>query len=143
MFSVQYGNGKFTLNSGSDTVLTLCPAKIEFNGKETSGEATYDLAKSEIRTKIASLTVTDTYTDEGDGLYKVVRVIKNGGTNTLTFRDIFEVKTAFVPARYLIPCVNYNGNDGCRENTPMGCVPPARCSKTRTEPLPSASITPL
>ena len=120
MFSVQYGNGKFTLNSGSDTVLTLCPAKIEFNGKETSGEAAYDLAKSEIRTKIASLTVTDTYTDEGDGLYKVVRVIKNGGTNTLTFRDIFEVKTAFVPARYLIPCVNYNGNDGCRENTPMG-----------------------
>ena len=120
MFSVQYTNGSFALLEGASEVLTLCPAKIEFNGKEVSGDAEYDLAGGVIRTKVASLTVTDTYTDCKDGLFKVVRMIENGGTNSLTFRDIFEIKTAFTPARYLIPCVNYNGNDGCRENTPMG-----------------------
>ncbi|MBQ4598913.1 MAG: hypothetical protein IJB19_03285 [Clostridia bacterium] len=120
MFSVQYENQKFTLGEGTNAVITLCPAKIECNGKEITGTAVYDLEKGEICTKIASLTVRDTYTNAGDGLYKVLRVIENGGTNTLTFRDIFEVQTAFAPARYLIPCVNYNGNDGCRENTPTG-----------------------
>ena len=27
---------------------------------------------------------------------------------------------AFAPAKYLIPCVNYNGNPDCKPNTPMG-----------------------
>lgn len=110
MLSIQYTNGVFAIGDGEKDAVCFFPsAKIELiGGKEIAIE------------NFEQLTVSDTCTDEGNGLFKVVRVLKNVSDGNITFRDIFEVHTAFVPARYLIPCVNYNGNDGCRENTPTG-----------------------
>ena len=109
MLSIKYINGEFEVGVGEDNaVCFLPPPKIEIDGKEKTAD------------KVKSLRVLDTYTNAGGGLFKVLRDIENVSESDVTFRDIFEVTTAFVPARYLIPCVNYNGNDGCRENTPTG-----------------------
>lgn len=110
MLSIKYINGSFVLDEDKiNAVCHICPAKFELIGGGEIDAASFE-----------ELSVNDTYIDEGDGLVKVVRVIENVSNSDVTFRDIFEVKTAFVPSRYLIPCVNYNGNDGCRENTPIG-----------------------
>lgn len=112
MLSIQYTNGAFSFsvdNNEKDAVCFLPSATIELIGGK------------EIPLKdFEQFTGHDKCTDEGNGLFKVVRTIKNTSDSDVTFRDIFEVKTAYVPTRYLIPCVNYNGNDGCRENTPTG-----------------------
>ena len=110
MLSVKYLNGSFVLDEDKNgAVCHICPAKIELIGGGEINACDFD-----------KLSINDTYFDEGNGLFKVVRVIENISDNDVTFRDIFEVTTAYVPSRYLIPCVNYNGNDGCRENTPIG-----------------------
>ena len=109
MLSVQY-NKTFSLGDGEANAVCYLPTPCAelVGGKELP----YD--------EIDELSVNDTYSDEGNGLFKATRTVKNIGDTDVTFRDIFEVRTAFTPARYLIPCVNYNGNDGCRENTPTG-----------------------
>lgn len=109
MISIKYVNGEFIIGAGeNDAVCCLPSPKLEIGGEEIFAD------------KFKKLNVTDIYTNEGNGLFKVYRVIENVSDNNVTFRDIFEVQTAFAPTRYLIPCVNYNGNDGCRENTPTG-----------------------
>ncbi len=109
MISIKYIDNEFSIGAGIDNaVCVLMPAKFEIGGKEIPAD------------DVKEFTVTDTYRNIGDGLIKVFRNIENVGDCNVKFRDIFEVKTCFVPTRYLIPCVNYNGNEGCRENTPTG-----------------------
>ena len=110
MLSIKYVNGKFVIGEGENNAVCYLPSpKLEIIGGEEIRADDFEYLK-----------VGDTYTSEGEGLFKVVRVIENVSRGNVTFRDIFEVQTAFAPARYLITCVNYNGNDGCRENTPTG-----------------------
>ena len=109
MISINYNNG-FALGTDEKNAVCFIPVqKAELIG---GLEIPYD--------EISELNIDDSVSSLGNGLFKVVRKIKNVSDENVTFRDIFEIKTAFTPSRYLIPCVNYNGNDGCRENTPTG-----------------------
>ena len=55
--------------------------------------------------------------DLGDGAYAVTRTIVNAGTAPVSFRDELRIRDAFRATRYLIPCVNYDGNGfGGEEN---------------------------
>ena len=118
MLSVFYTGRGFSLTGGGDAVLHFAPAKIELGGKVRTLDAAADG-----HTRVSAgpgLRVTDTVADLGGGLFRIDRVIENIGVGTLCFKDILEIRTAFAPAKYLIPCVNYNGNPGCKPNTPMG-----------------------
>ena len=109
MISIKYSKGEFSIGNGTENAVCLLPSpKVEIDGKEIDTDS------------FESLKVTDTYRAIKNGLFKVYRDIENISDKKITFRDIFEITTAFTPSRYLIPCVNYNGNDGCRENTPTG-----------------------
>lgn len=53
----------------------------------------------------------------GDGAFSVTRTIENCGDAPASFRDEVRVRDRFAATRYLIPCVNYNGNGfGGEEN---------------------------
>ena len=48
--------------------------------------------------------------DLGGGAFAVTRTIENAGTAPVSFRDELRVRDCFAASRYLIPCVNYDGN---------------------------------
>ncbi len=48
--------------------------------------------------------------DLGDGAFAVTRTIENAGDTPVAFCDELRVRDCFEATRYLIPCVNYNGN---------------------------------
>ena len=50
--------------------------------------------------------------DLGDGAFAVTRTIENAGAAPVAFRDELRVRDCFAASRYLIPCVNYDGNGG-------------------------------
>ena len=110
MLSVFHTAGGFSLGKGGDAVFDFMPAKIEMNGKELTLDA--HVADGALVSEGHDLRVTDELTDLGDGLWRIDRVIENVGVGTLCFKDILEIRTAFKPAKYLIPCVNYNGKPG-------------------------------
>ena len=56
----------------------------------------------------------------GDGVYSVTRSIKNIGKDTVRFNDEIRERDIFREERYLIPCVNYNGNEFGDVKTPKG-----------------------
>lgn len=117
MLTVFHTERGFSLDGG-DAVLHIAPAKIELGGREYTLEA-----RVEGHTVLSvghGLSVTDTVSDLGGGLFRIDRTLENVGVGTLCFKDILEIRTAFVPTKYLIPCVNYNGNPGCKAHTPMG-----------------------
>ena len=47
----------------------------------------------------------------GNGAYAVTRTVVNRSKGPTAFNDVFRVRDLFAAKRYLIPCVNYNGND--------------------------------
>ncbi len=46
----------------------------------------------------------------GGGAFAITRIIENAGEAPVSFRDELRVRDCFVATRYLIPCVNYDGN---------------------------------
>ena len=48
--------------------------------------------------------------DLGGGAFAVTRTVENVGTAPVSFRDELRVRDCFEATRYLIPCVNYDGN---------------------------------
>ena len=48
----------------------------------------------------------------GGGAFAVTRTVKNVGTTPVAFRDELRIRDCFAATRYLIPCVNYDGNGG-------------------------------
>ena len=106
MVSIQYQNGRFSIaantESAENTVCFLPYAKIELPDGSILSE---DRFKKQLH-------VRETYENLGNGLFSVHRGIENISNNKITFREIFAVQTAVTPSRYLITCVNYNGNDG-------------------------------
>ncbi|MBR1609598.1 MAG: hypothetical protein IJ678_08300 [Kiritimatiellae bacterium] len=48
--------------------------------------------------------------DLGGGAFAVTRTIENAGAAPVSFRDELRVRDCFEASRYLIPCVNYDGN---------------------------------
>ncbi len=57
---------------------------------------------------------------ESGNLFKVVRKWKNKGNEKIELQTIFEIKELFGAERYLIPCVNFNGNEFGNGNEPKG-----------------------
>ena len=56
--------------------------------------------------------------DLGGGAFAVTRIIENVGAAPVAFRDELRVRDCFPATRYLIPCVNYDGNGaGEREDS--------------------------
>lgn len=118
MLSVFYSGRGFSLTDGGDAVFAFAPAKIELGGKVYTLDAAVD--GHTIVSTGHGLSVIDTVADLGGGLFRIDRTVRNVGVGTLCFKDILEIRTAFAPAKYLIPCVNYNGNPGCKPHTPLG-----------------------
>jgi hypothetical protein len=56
----------------------------------------------------------------GHGTYAVTRTVKNVGGGPVRFKDELRVRDCFAADRYLIPCVNYNGNKFGALKTPRG-----------------------
>ena len=56
----------------------------------------------------------------GGGAYAVTRTVKNVGGEPISFKDELRVRDLFAADRYLIPCVNYNGNKFGALKTPKG-----------------------
>ena len=54
------------------------------------------------------------------GAYAVTRTVKNVGGGPVRFKDELRVRDVFEADRYLIPCVNYNGNEFGALKTPKG-----------------------
>ena len=48
--------------------------------------------------------------DLGGGAFAITRTIENAGDAPVSFRDELRVRDCFEASRYLIPCVNYDGN---------------------------------
>ena len=121
MLYIQKNGEKFSLGTdAAHAALSFGPAKIEIDDQEIVLDAVYEADM--IRSSGLGLRVTDRLTDLGNGLIQINRTIENTANVPLTFKDIFEVQTAFAPTRYLIPCVNYNGNEGCKEHVPQGLL---------------------
>ena len=53
--------------------------------------------------------------DLGGGAFAVTRTIENVGAAPVAFRDELRVRDCFKATRYLIPCVNYDGNGAADE----------------------------
>ena len=63
----------------------------------------------------------ETVEDLGGGAFAVTRTVENAGGAPVSFRDELRVRDRFRAARYLIPCVNYDGNGfGGEENVYNG-----------------------
>ncbi len=58
--------------------------------------------------------------DLGGGSFAVTRTIENAGDAPVSFRDELRVRDCFEASRYLIPCVNYDGNDA---DSPAAATP--------------------
>ncbi len=57
---------------------------------------------------------------ENKGLYTMKLNVKNISSKKHTIKVIVELKTHFKPTKYLIPCVNYNGNANINDEIPTG-----------------------
>ena len=71
--------------------------------------------------------------DLGNGAFAVTRTIENVGTAPVFFRDELRIRDCFKATRYLIPCVNYDGNVAADSGGPRSV---AAASSARTEPGP-------
>jgi len=69
----------------------------------------------------ASLRLVDEKVEHlGGGAYAVTRTVKNVGGEPVKFKDELRVRDSFAADRYMIPCVNYNGNRFGALKTPKG-----------------------
>ena len=71
----------------------------------------FDKSKMTAKYKGKDFFVADAYNDLGDGLFAVERTLLNEGNTKREVKLGFEAKTCFTPSKYLIPCINYNGNE--------------------------------
>lgn len=103
----------------SQVIAVISPPILEENGRE------FPLHIDEQSGRNAQYsgdgyTASDNVTDLGGGLFSIERTITNVDTVSHTFKTIFAVNTRFVPDKYLIPCVNYNGNQWGEGKEPKG-----------------------
>ena len=131
--------GGYAFSESSDNAVALINAPIfEENGDETV------LEKCEEGYKSLGFLCTEEVKDEGNGLFSVERTLTNTGYTTRIIKFIFETVTEFVPSKYLIPCVSYNGNKFGDGREPKGMLhengKPWIHSFERT-PIPSCSVT--
>lgn len=100
---LSFENAQLETISGDVTELTL--------EKEESGTRTFCGE---------GLRIADKIKDLSGGLFRVTRTICNASDTSKQFKSIFTVKTCFVPEKYVIPCVLYNGNQFGAGGSPAG-----------------------
>lgn len=139
MYIVKNGSEYIVSDAAENAVASVLAPIVEENGKE------FVLSASENGFAGHGFSCTEDVQSEGEGLFKVTRTLKNESFTPRIIKFIFETVTAFVPARYLIPCVSYNGNRFGEGKEPKGMI----CEETgepwihsydRT-PIPSCSVT--
>lgn len=140
MYIVKNGTGYAVSESVENAIVKISAPIIEENGKE------FVLAAAEEGEGFVGhgFSATESVSDCGDGLFSLTRTIKNEGYTTRIVKVIFETVTEYVPSRYLIPCVSYNGNVFGDGKEPKGLYhengEPWIHSFERT-PIPSCSLT--
>jgi len=138
MYIVKKGNGYAISATAENAIALVASPIIEENGKE------YVLTATENGWKGEGFSCTEAAEELDGGLFAVSRTIKNEGSESRTFKLIFETVTEFVPNKYLIPCVSYNGNYWGEGKEPKGMIAengePWIHSYDRT-PVPSCSVT--
>lgn len=102
-----------------EAVAEIRPPVLEENGREFR---LYPERCGDMEAHYSGFGYAASYTaaDLGSGLFSVERTITNTDAVSHTFKTVFEVKTRFVPDKYLIPCVNYNGNQWGEGKEPKG-----------------------
>ena len=136
MYIIKNGTSyAFSDNVSGAVARTVSPI-VEEDGKEFS--------LAEEGKEYNGFSYTENAEEKGDGLFYLSRTFTNNGTADRTVKFIFEAITEFAPARYLIPCVSYNGNYWGEGLEPKGMIAdngePWIHSYDRT-PVPSCSIT--
>ena len=96
-----------TIKYKNKNVAHINPIIIYENGNETTNRNSEFLCSTAV-------------IDENDGLYTMKLSVKNISLNKHTIKIIVELKTHFKAERYLIPCVNYNGNADINNEVPTG-----------------------
>ena len=114
---IVYESGKFYVSTEAENaVVELCAPRYLSEGTEKilmpAGEGP-GYADEENRAELEIRQVSDT-------LFYVKRVWQNISYSVKKIQTIFRVKTCFVPERYLIPCVNVNGNVFGNGGVPKG-----------------------
>ncbi len=121
MFLINHLNGKFSIGTKQlpETVSEIMPPIIVEDGKELRLEC---VAETMSHACYSGYGYTASYSisELGGGLFSIERTITNYDTIPHTFQTIFETKTYFTPGKYLIPCINYNGNEWGDGNEPKG-----------------------
>ena len=136
MYIIKNGSDYAFSDNANGAIARIASPIIEENGKEF----TLDSQGSEYN----GFSYTEKKEEKGDGLFYLSRTFTNNGTTDRTVKFIYEAVTAFTPAKYLIPCVSYNGNYWGEGLEPKGMIAdngePWIHSYDRT-PIPSCSIT--
>ncbi len=102
-------DGKYTFSpNGQSAILHICEPLVEENGAEI------------IPCADCGFEVTERVEEQGDGLFKITRKIKNISADERTFKFIFALRPCYKPEKYLIPCVSYNGNEWGEGLEPKG-----------------------
>ena len=103
---IQYDNGKFSVSASADksVVELLSPLYLDKAGEHSLPETGDGVFADE------TYRVQITVKQESDTLFYVHRRFENITKETKQLQTIFRVRTCYTPERYLIPCVNVNGN---------------------------------
>lgn len=103
-----------------EALCTLLPPEIEQKDRSVlSLETAAQTARG--ASYISDLfSAEDAVWDEGGGLFRIVRTVKNLSGAAQTVKLILTVRAGFAHTHWLIPCVNYNGNEYGPGNYPKG-----------------------
>lgn len=95
-------------------VFELRPPLIECNGEEEA------MTREGAHFRGAGFLAEERIEELGGGLFSVERQLVNDGVGTRRFKLIMEGITGFIPEKYTIPCVSYDGNRRSGGHEPQG-----------------------
>lgn len=102
-------------------IASCLPAVLVIEGEEISMTETAG-ADNQIQYEYEGIRVVDSFYPEPDGLVRIERKIVNNRERRCRIKSIFQVQTEFKPTHYLMPGVNYNGNEFGGNNVPTGLI---------------------
>lgn len=106
-----FGKGGFS--APESAYARLLPPSVRFEGK---GECAAVCEGDGWRA--GALYIRDSALYLGEGTYKLTREIENTSGEDVSFAHVLAVADTYEAARYLIPCILYNGNEHGSSNTP-------------------------
>ena len=105
-----------TISSSADSaVAEIMPPLYRISDKEIALPLAADGSYTDGRHRV-KLTVRQ----DGDTLFYIHRTWQNISNEPLRFQTILRIRPCYTPSRYLIPCVNVNGNIFGNGSEPKG-----------------------